>query len=136
MTRDDRGVAVLEFVLLTPLFVLLVYVVVGLGRLGLVRQNIDAVARDAARAGSLARSADDAHAAAQAAATDALASHDVTCADLGVDVDTSGFGPGSWVRVEVSCRVATQDLVGMWLPGTRTVQAAGQAVVDAYRGTE
>ncbi len=73
MAADERGVAVLELVLLVPAFLLLVYVVVGLGRLGLAREDIDAAARDAARAGSMARSAGDAEAAAGAAASDALA---------------------------------------------------------------
>ena len=136
MTRAERGMAVLELVLLAPLFVLLVYVVVGLGRLGLARQHLDAAARDAARAGSLARSAEGALTAATAAATEALGSHNLTCADLGVEVDTGQFRPGGWVRVEVSCRVGMVDLVGLWLPGTRTMTAAGQAVVDTYRGVE
>lgn len=134
MTRDDRGLAVMELVLLAPVFVLLIYVVVGLGRLGLARQHIDAAARDAARVGSLARSAEGAQGAARAAATEALGDHDLTCDDLAVSVDTAGFRPGGWVRVEVSCRVAMEDLVGMWVPGTKTMHANGQAVVDAFRG--
>lgn len=134
MTRDDKGLAVLELVLLVPVFVMLVYVVVGLGRLGLARQHIDAAARDAARAGSLARSAEGAQGAAHAAATEALGDHDLTCDDLAVAVDTAGFGPGGWVRVNLSCRVAMEDLVGVWVPGTKTMHANGQAVVDAFRG--
>ncbi|HSH62266.1 MAG TPA: TadE/TadG family type IV pilus assembly protein, partial [Acidimicrobiales bacterium] len=50
---DERGVAVLELVLLVPVFVLLLFVVVAMGRLGLARVHIDAAARDAARAGSI-----------------------------------------------------------------------------------
>ena len=132
--QDERGVAVLELVLLTPVLVLMVYVVVGMGRLGLAREHIDAAARDAARAGSIARSADAAHAAAQSTAVEALGSHRLTCADLGVAVDTSQFRPGGWVRVEVSCTVTTSDLVGMWAPGTKTMSATSQAVVDTFRG--
>jgi Flp pilus assembly protein TadG len=132
--RGQQGAAVLELVLLVPVFLLMVYVVVGLGRLGQAREDIDAAARDAARAGSLARSPEEAHAAAQAAATEALDTHDVICADLGVDIDTAQFRPAGWVRVELSCRVALADLVGMWTPGSKTVQARAQAVVDAFRG--
>ena len=134
MRRREDGIAVLELVLLVPVFVLMVFVVVGLGRLGLARENLDAAARDAARAGSLARSAAEAQVAAQAAASDALGAHDITCADLAVAVDTTAFAPGGWVRVDVSCRVAMADLVGMWTPGTKTMSAQGQAVVDAFRG--
>ena len=135
MRRDEGGMAVLELVLLVPVFLLMVYVVVGLGRLGLARQNLDAAARDAARAGSLARTAADAQAAAQLAATNALGAHDIACADLAVAVDTAAFRPGGWVRVEVSCRLAMADVVGMWAPGTKVMSARGQSVVDTFRGT-
>lgn len=124
----------LELVLLVPAFVLMVYVVVGMGRLGLARVNIDAAARDAARAGSIARSPADAEAAARRAANATLGTHSITCADLDVDVDTAEFRPGGWVRVEVGCTVAMGELVGMWAPGDRTMQASGQAVVDTFRG--
>jgi Flp pilus assembly protein TadG len=131
---DERGVAVLELVLLVPVFVLLVFVVVAMGRLGLARVHIDAAARDAARAGSIARSAADAEAAARSAATAALGARALTCANLGVGVDTAEFRPGGWVRVELTCTVAMGELVGLWAPGDKTMQADGQAVVDAYRG--
>ncbi len=133
-STDERGTAVLELVLLVPVFLLMVYVVVGLGRLGTARGDIDAVARDAARAGSIARSADQAAAAARAAATDALGVHDIPCAELAVDVDTAQFRPGGRVSVEVSCRVELRDLVGMWAPGIKTMSAQSQAVVDTFRG--
>ncbi len=134
-TRDERGVAVLEFVLLVPVFLLMVFFVVGLGRLGQARENIDGAARDAARAGSIARTADDARTAAETAASDALASHNLTCADLAVNVDTGDFRAGGWVRVDVSCTVTMADLTGMWTPGSKTMTARGLAVVDAFRRT-
>ena len=133
-TSDERGIAVLEFVLLVPVMLLMVFVVVGLGRLGMARQDIDAAARDAARAGSIARSPDDAQAAATAAANYALAAHDITCAGMSVIVDTSDFRPGGWVRVDLSCAIEMADLTGMWIPGTPTMQARGVAVVDTFRG--
>ena len=133
MRRDQGGVAVLELVLLVPVFLLLVFVAVGLGRLGQAREDIDATARDAARAGSFARSADDAQAAAQATASDALAARDLTCEGLSVVVDTSEFRAGGWVRVDLSCTIHLSDLTGMWAPGTKVVQARGLAVVDTFR---
>ena len=69
MRRDERGVATLELVLLVPVLVAFILFAVGMGRLGQARGDIDAVARDAARAGSIARTPDEAAAAAQAAAT-------------------------------------------------------------------
>ena len=133
--RLETGTAVLELVLLVPVFMLFVFVAVGLGRLALARGNIDAAARDAARAGSLARSSDDAVAAATAATNDSLGSHDLTCADLAVSVDTAQFRPGGFVRVDVACRVTMTDLVGMWTPGASTMNARAVAVVDTYRST-
>ena len=135
MTRDESGVAVLELVLLVPVFMLMTYVVVGLGRIGVARQDIDGAARDAARAGSIARSADDATAAATSAASDVLASHNITCGDLAVNVDTSEFRAGGWVRVDVSCTVSMADVAGMWMPGTKVMHARSVAVVDAFRRT-
>ena len=134
LRNDERGVAVLELVLIVPVFVLLIYVAVAMGRLGLARVNIDAAARDAARAGSIARTADDAVVAARSAAAAALGAHDITCANLGVGVDTAEFRPGGWVRVEVTCTVSMTELVGMWAPGDKMMQAHGQAVVDTFRG--
>jgi len=133
--RSETGTAVLELVLLVPVFVMFVFVAVGLGRLGLARGNIDAAARDAARAGSLTRSGDDAVAAATAATNDSLAANNLTCADLAVDVDTGQFRPGGFVRVDVTCRVELADLVGMWTPGASTMTARGVAVVDSYRAS-
>ncbi len=134
-TRDEQGTAVLELALLVPLFMMFIFVAVGLGRLGLSRGNIDAAARDAARAGSLARTSDDAVAAATAATNDSLAANNLTCADLAVNVDTGQFRPGGFVRVDVSCRVEMTDLVGMWTPGASTMRARSVAVIDTYRST-
>jgi len=126
-------VAVLELVLLVPVFLVLVLMAVAMGRLGQARQDIDAVARDAARAGSIARSADDAEDAARAAADDVLATHNLTCANLAVNVDTAEFRPGGWVRVDVSCTISFSDLTGLWAPGEKVMSARGLAVVDSYR---
>ena len=133
LRRGESGAAVLEMVLMTPAFLLMVFVVVGLGRLGVARQNIDGAARDAARAGSLARSAEDAAADAEEAAVAVLGSHDITCADLGISVDTSQFRPGGRVQVDLSCTVDMDDLTGMWTPGSKTMTARSLAVVDSFR---
>ena len=134
-TRSEDGTAALELALLTPVCILFLFVAVGLGRLGLARGNIDGAARDAARAGSQARTADEAVAAATAATNDSLAANNLTCADLAVNVDTGQFRPGGFVRVDISCRVEMTDLVGMWTPGASTMTARGLAVVDTYRST-
>ena len=133
MRRDERCVATLELVLLVPVLVAFVLFAVGMGRLGQARGDIDAVARDAARAGSIARSPDEAAAAAQATASDVLASRDLTCAGLAVDVDTTVFRAGGWVRVDVSCTIPLSTLAGVWAPGDKTMQARALALVDTFR---
>jgi len=133
MRRDQRGVATLELVLLVPVFVGLILFAVGMGRLGQARGDIDAVARDAARAGSIARTPDEAQAAAQAVASDVLASRNLTCTGLAVNVDTSDFRAGGWVRVDLSCTIPLSQLTGVWSPGDKTMQARALAVVDTYR---
>ncbi|HVM03353.1 MAG TPA: TadE/TadG family type IV pilus assembly protein [Acidimicrobiales bacterium] len=133
MRRDERGVATLELVLLVPVLVALILFAVGMGRLGQARGDIDSVARDAARAGSIARSPDEAAAAAQATASDVLASRNLTCAGLAVDVDTTDFRAGGWVRVDVSCTIPLSTLAGVWAPGDKTMQARALAVVDTFR---
>lgn len=135
LCRDERGVATLELVLLVPVFLACMFLAVVAGRLGQARGDIDAVARDAARAGSIARSPDEAVAAAQAAADDVLADRGLTCANLAVAVDTSDYRPGGWVRVDVTCTIPFTELTGVWTPGARTMQARGLSVVDTYRGT-
>lgn len=135
MRRYPEGGAAsaLELVLMVPVFLVLIYFVVGLGRLTAAREEIDGAARDAARAGSLSRSAAEARASAANAATKTLASHDITCGDLRVDVDTSEFRAGGWVRVNLSCTVGLADLTRTWAPGSKTLRARGLAVVDAFR---
>jgi Flp pilus assembly protein TadG len=124
---------VLELVLLVPAFLVMIYLIVGLGRLTTAREDIDGAARDAARAGSLGRSADEARASAEDTAARALGSHDITCDDLQVEVDTSEFRAGGWVRVDLSCTVGLADLTGTWAPGSKTLRAHGLAVVDTFR---
>ncbi len=133
LRRDERGVATLELVLLVPVLVAFILFAMGMGRLGQARGDIDAVARDAARAGSIARDADEAQVAAQATASDVLASRNLTCAELSVAVDTSDFRAGGWVRVDISCTVPLSRLAGVWAPGDKTMQARALAVVDTYR---
>jgi len=131
--RDERGTAALELALLAPVFLMFVFVAVGLGRLGVARVNIGAAARDAARAGSLTRTPDAAVAAATDAANASLADHDLTCGDLTVTVDTDQFRTGGFVKVNIACRVTRTGLPGLWTPGAATMTAQGVAPVDPYR---
>lgn len=133
--RERGAASVLELVLVVPVFMVLIFIAVGLGRVAMARQDIDAAARDAARAGSIARSPEEARSAAEDAASRTLASHDLTCGGLQVAVDASEFRAGGWVRVDLSCTVDLADLAGVWAPGSKTLRARGLAVVDAFKRT-
>jgi Flp pilus assembly protein TadG len=135
MTRREHGSASVELVLLTPALLILLLLVVSVGRLGQARAAVDAAARDAARAGSLARGADSAVDAAEAAARQHLTEGGVACRDLRVDVDTTGFRAGGTVRATVTCAVDLGDLTLLRLPGARAVSASFVESVDVYRGT-
>lgn len=124
----------MELVLITPaVLVLLLFVVAG-GRLVLARERVDAAARDAARAGTIARSAPTAHAEATRAADARLADAGVTCRTLNVDVDVTDFRPGGTVTTTISCTVDLADLTLLGVPGTRTITSTAVETVDTLRG--
>jgi Flp pilus assembly protein TadG len=131
--NDERGSAPVELALLTPVFVLLLLFVVFVGRIATTQQDLDAAARDAARAASLRASPEAAVADADAITTDALASHDLSCPRPEIHVDTSRFHPGGQVHVSITCQLNLADIALLGVPGTRTVTAHASAVIDTYR---
>jgi Flp pilus assembly protein TadG len=132
--RGEDGSVTTEVVLLTPVLLLLLGFVVMTGRIGEVDGAVGHAAQQAARAGTLAGSADVAR---SAAATTVRANLDhlgVDCTRLDLAVDTSRFRPGGDVTVEVTCTVALGDVAFTGLPGHRTVGARAVEVVDVYGG--
>ena len=130
----DHGSVSTELALITPVLVTLLLIVVSLGRVASARGDVDAAARDAARAAANARSAPQAIAVGDAAARVALIEGGVTCRALLVDIDISAFRAGGVVRATVSCNVELESLTGVALPGSRTVTASFLAPIDVYRG--
>lgn len=137
MTRrvitDQTGAATTELVLLTPVLLLVLLFVVSLGRVTSARQDVDAAARDAARAGANSRSASHAQSAASDAARAALSEGGVECRTLQVAVDTSEFRAGGMLTANVTCTVDFGDLAGVELPLARTVTSTFTAPIDRYR---
>lgn len=133
--RDEQGSVTTELVILTPLLILLLLFVVALGRLASARINVNGAAAQAARAAAIARSPQTATSAAQQTADAALADEHLTCAHLGVAVDTADFTPGGSVAVTVSCSVNLADLTGLRLPMTETVTGRFVSPIDLYRST-
>lgn len=132
---DERGSASIELVLLTPVLLVLLLLVVAGGRLADARGAVDAAARDAARAGTIARSPGDARRDALTAAEARLREGSVGCRNLSVDVDTSDFHAGGSVAVSVTCSVDLGDLTLLRVPGTRDISTHAVEPVDTFRGT-
>jgi hypothetical protein len=105
-------------------------------RVAATRMELNAAAASAARAASLARSPAAAQDAAQRSAEADLAGHSVTCNPMTVTAGTSAFRRGGQVTVTIRCRVKTQDLVGLGLPGSLTGSSTGRAVVDTWRSLD
>jgi Flp pilus assembly protein TadG len=130
---EESGSVATELVLLTPLLLLMLVFVVALGRTVSARMEVDGAAVQAARAASIARDPATATAMAQQAATTALGSDHVTCANLTVTTDTADFEPGGQVAVTVTCTVDLADLVGLKLPASQSISSTSTSVIDVYR---
>lgn len=125
----------LELVLLTPVLLVLLLLVVAGGRYAQARAGVDAAARDAARAASLARDRASAADAGRDAARSRLREGGVTCRRLDLAVDTAAFAADGVVTAAASCVVDLGDLTGLRLPTNRVVTSTFTEPVDAFRGT-
>jgi hypothetical protein len=117
-----------------PTMILVVVILYSAFNLVMASMDVTAAASAAARAASLQRSAPGATAAAQNAAAADLNAHQVTCAQLRVDTDTSRFHPAGAVSVTVQCVVRLRTLAGVtFLPGSMTTSASSTAPMDTFR---
>lgn len=132
--RDERGSMAVEVVLMVPILFLFMLLVVAGGRYVSVKADMDAAARDAARAASIERSSGDARIAARKAATAALDGF-ATCR-----MDEDGFGgqfrPGGFVEVKIDCTVPNDGLGLLGVPGSIDMSATASAPLDTFRRTE
>lgn len=133
--RTDRGTTSIELVLVAPVFLAVLFLMVGLGRIVEAEGRVQGAARDAARAASIARSADSATDAARRAATTNLAERGVSCVSFELAVDTASFRPGGQVHVTVACKADLSGLGLSGLPGSKTLRADATAPLERYRGT-
>src|SRR5688572_29472589 len=123
--RDDRGSESVELAVLLPVGILILAMLVIGARIALAGDRISGVAGIAARDASLARSATAAQQVATTSATEALADKNLHCADVQVEVDTSGFniapGAPASVTVAVACTLDLSDIGVAGMPGSRTL---------------
>ncbi|MQY07342.1 TadE family protein [Actinomadura macrotermitis] len=137
MRRDDGSMS-LEMVLVTPLFVIFLLFLAGVGRMVDAQSQVDGAARDAARAASLARSERDAVDMAEKAGDASLKGRNWCTGGPQVKADTYNWRPGGTVKVKVFCDVDLSDMSFIGLPGTKELTGDALAPIDfyTYRGTE
>lgn len=131
--RDPQeGSIAVELVILTPLLLVLLMFVVGLGRIAHTSGEVDGAAADAARSASLSRTP----AAAQEAGERAARAHldGGSCRSLDVEIDTTRLRPGGIVTASVRCTASLAGLGLAGFPGARTFTATASAPIDTYRG--
>jgi len=120
-----------EVVLTVPILVMFTLLVLAGGRYVAVRADIDAAARDAARAASFERSEPAARAAALAAANASDVNDSFSaCEVANIDGD---FEAGGVVDVTVRCTVSNRGLGLVGLTGSRDFEASSSAPIDQYR---
>lgn len=134
--QPEAGSAAMELTLITPFFILLLLIIVGIGRMVDAHIQVGDAAAAAARAATLAPNPAAARSAAATAAADSLSQAGITCQTFSVDASVGSLAPGSTVTVRVSCTVGLADVGHMNLPGSRTETASFASVVDRYRSQD
>ena len=134
MGGSQRGSTAVTVVILTPMFLVLLSFVVFVGRVAATEGDVQAAARDAARAASLRTGATSSAADAEATARVSLGERDVSCRDLTVTTNPISTAGLDAVRVEVRCTMDVADLTGFAVPGHRTNTADATEVRDRYAG--
>lgn len=131
--RDDRGSTTLEFVIAAPVLIMFILFIVGLGRMSLASQRVDAAAYEAARAASLQRAEGAATADGRAAADRVLSDRGMSCSSVDVSVDVSSYQPGGEVRASVTCVTRLADVAMAGFPGSKTFRADAVVPIEQYR---
>lgn len=134
-TRDERGTAAVELVLIVPVLIVAFLLVVGLGRMAHARQQVEGVAADAARAASLERNTSQSSQAARTTADAALGDRGLDCQSLDLNVDVSDYKPGGTVKVRVRCTASLGDVALSGLPGRRVFTAEATVPIETYRAS-
>ena len=137
--RDDRGIIhAVELVYATIVMILIIAVVAFLGRSAAADSRVAAMARVAARAGSLENGPIAAEATARARVEDdgkALGC-DFSRSDA-IDVSPNRTPDGGWlggsITVTIRCTVHNGRLATIWVPGDRTFTASDTEAIEANR---
>ena len=128
--RDERGSMAVEVVILAPVLLMFAMLVVAGGRYVNVEGDIQAAARDGARAASF----EDTRAAAEQAARSTVAAS-LDGSDCAVSFGAD-WRPDGAVSVRLTCQVPYDDLGLIGLPGQVSVDAESHVRLDPYRSFE
>jgi len=131
--RSQRGSFTVELVVLTPVFIVFVLFVAGLGRFETVRAEVTGAARIAAESAATSASGQAAKQEAAVAVSEALTDAGPGCQGLTISTSIAAFLPGGWVTVTVACTVSWSDLLVPGLPGSATTTSAVEAPIDTYQ---
>lgn len=130
--RDDRGAAIVEFVVVVPVLIILLAVMMTAGRLWIVRPDVVAIAREAAREAVTEPDAGSAAATATSAGQSAARGYGLDLAHLSIDA-RGPFAPGALYRVVVTYRVNLSDAPGLGLlPSSATISAAASEPISQF----
>lgn len=130
--RGQRGSMAAELTIITPLLLVFLMLVAGLGRLIDAQGQVYGAARDAARAASLERSGPAADDAAQRAVDADLAGRCVS-RPRAVRVSVDAFAPGNLLTYEVTCQASLKGFGVFGIPTTKRVSARASAPLDVFR---
>jgi len=130
----ERGSMAAELVIITPLLLVFLMLIAGLGRFIDAQGQVYGAARDAARAASLERSAGAADAAAQRA-VEADLNHRCVGRPTATRVSGDAFAAGNLITYEVACEASLKGLGVFRLPSVKRVTARASAPLDVFRRT-
>jgi hypothetical protein len=129
----DRGSASVEIVFITPLLVAVLGCAFLAGRLVLARQSVEDAAHTALQAAVTMPDGPAARSLAAGTARLVLAASHGLCSSVSIVTDTAHFTAGGTVLVRVSCVVRLAHLAVLGIPGSVSISAVGQAVIEPYR---
>jgi Flp pilus assembly protein TadG len=127
--RDDRGSAPVELAVLAIVSFLFIVFIVFAGRLNVGSAHTEAAARSAARTISEARDPRAAVAGAEADARTTVREGSPMCTSMSFQPQITD----DVVHVTIACQVDLSEATLLRVPGSMTVSASADEVIDRYR---
>lgn len=131
--RKEEGQAIAELVIVTPVLLLVIVLMIGLGRIDSAQGDVESAARAGVQAAVVQDNPNDAQTQAVAAVASTLGNAGLTCPSPQIITNTSNFAPGGSVSVTVTCVTSLADVSVPGVPGTKTLSATSVAPIDPYR---